>query len=737
MSPAPAPPSSAAVQRQRPPRPGVCGVVGLLGLLALLALLALGLSRAGAGEAIDAGLPPFETVNNLPRHTGAYAVPALVWTPVPELRDVRAVFPHPTRPGAALVTTGTGTWATDDAGANWRELPALRETAVRAVTDVAFRPAYPDTLVVASATRGVWLSRDAGASAAPLGTAATGLLADAVSTVCFYPADPTHRTVLAAHGPAHGGLSRSADLGQTWSALYPEYHIQRLLPGRPGARGLFALAAPATDPERTDLYYTPSVGQFWRDLLTDILSTDAAVASNTGDLYLATLDTGLYRIDRAGTRSQPLTPDAARWDSVELTWGAHADEERLYAYDPRREGLVLAPVPFQSPRPSGRGLPGGPFVRAGARLRANAGGSRFYAVVNGALYTGRNQAAFRVDEVSVVPDTLTVAATLFSDGLWQRFDADLQAFSRAPAAGRAAAALVEQLDTFRKAVSADRIQIVARVVSPPDGTAPASVTVDLSRLGQTPRTAMLDDGQHGDGAAADGVYGVALAMGRDVLKRRDGDWRCGAPGRLALTVSALAPDQALAGAVGVLGLYLLPDTLTLFSEWEGISLQEPQGEVRLESLRDRALAATGERCLRLSVGPGAWTAPLGLGYDAWNITGFYALGFSIRAGERTGGTVRVHLQDVPAYALPTLTPGLDLVAEELVAGGCIPDDRYVRVIVPLARLIDPAGPFLTEYLGGVVFSGNSGAASTLYLDDLRVYLTPEEATADSAGGRTP
>jgi hypothetical protein len=703
----------------------------------LVIFVALGLAPAGAAEeVVETTLPPFETVNNLPRHTGTYGAAELVWTPVPELRDVRAVFPHPTRPAAALVTTGAGVWGTADAGANWQELEALRATAIGAVTDVAFRPASPETLLVASATHGVLWSPDAGASVSPLGTAATGLLADAVATVCFYPADPTQRTVLAGFGSAKSGLSRSADLGQTWTTLYPEYHLQRLLPGRLGTRSLFALAAPVGDPERMDLCYTPSVGQFWRDLLNDVLGTDAALASNTGDLYLSTLDTGLYRIDRAGTRSQPLTPDAARWDSLELTWGAHADEERLYAYDPRREGLVLAPLPFRTRRPASRGLATGPFVRDGARVRANAGGTRFYAAVNGTLYTGRNQAAFRVDEITVVPDTLTVAAVLFSDGLWQRFDADLQAFSRAPAAGRAAAALVGQLAVLRAAVSADRVQIAARVVSPPGAGAPASVTVDLSRLGQPARSAMFDDGRHGDGVAADGVYGLVLPLGRDALRRRDGDWRCGAPGRVPLTVSALGPDQALAGAVGILGLYLLPDTLTLFAEYEGLSLQDPQGEVRLEPLRDRALAATGERCLRLTVGPGAWTAPLGPGYDAWNVTGFHALGFKIRAGDRNGGSVRVHLQDAPTYALPTLTPGLDVAAAEF-GGGSIPEDRYVQVTVPLARLIDPAGPFLSDYVGCVVFSGSNAAASTLYLDDLRIYLTPEEATADSAKGGPP
>jgi len=699
--------------------------------------LALAWATAGGEVAVDAGVPPFETVNNLPRHTGTYAALELVWTPVPELEDVRAVFPHPTRSATALVTTGTGAWCTDDAGANWRELPALRVAAIGPLADLAFRPAYPDTLLLASATRGLWLSPDAGVSANPLASAATGLADDALSTACFYPADPTQRTLLVGYGRARKGLARSTDLGKTWTALYPECHIQRLLSGRPGTRGLFALAAPASDPDRTDLYFTASVGQFWRDLLTDVLAADAAVAANTGDLYLATLDTGLYRLDRGGTRSRPLTPDVARWDSVEVAWGAHADDERLYAYDPRREGLVQAPLPFEAYRSAGRGLATGPFIRDGARLRANAGGSRFYAALNGTLYTARNRAAFRIDDVVVTPDTLTVAAYLFRDGLWQRFDTDLQAFCRAPAAGHEAAALAGQLAAFREAVSTDCVRIAARVVGPADALPPTAVTVDLSRLGQSPRTPMLDDGQHQDGAAGDGVYGVSLPLERESLKRRDGDWRSGAPGRVPLTVSAVAPGGGLAGTVGVLGLYLIPDTLALFSEWEGLSLQDAQGEVHLEAVRDRAVAATGERCLRLTVGPGPWVAPIGLSWDPVNLAGFHALGFSIRAGDRTASGLRVHLQDAPAYALPTLTPGLDLVAEELVPGGCIPDDRYVRVTIPLSRLIDPSGPFLPECVGCLVFSGNSQGPCSFTLDDLRVYLTPEEAAADPMGAGVP
>jgi hypothetical protein len=288
-------------------------------------------------------------------------------------------------------------------------------------------------------------------------------------------------------------------------------------------RGLFALAAPVSDPDRTDLCFTPSVGQFWRDLLTDILPGDAAPAANTGDLFLATLDTGLYRLDRGGARSQPLTPDAARWDSVEVAWGAHADDERLYAYEVRREGLVLAPLPFQAYRSAGRGLATGPFVRDGARLRANAGGSRLYAIANGTLYTGRDQAAFCVEDVTVTPDSLAVAAYLFRDSLWQRFDADLQAFSRTPAAGRDATALLAQLTRFREAVSAGSVRVTARVVGPADAGAPPAVTVDLSRLGLSPRTPMLDDGHHADGAPGDRLYGVSVPLEHESLKRRDED----------------------------------------------------------------------------------------------------------------------------------------------------------------------------------------------------------------------
>ena len=57
--------------------------------------------------------------------------------------------------------------------------------------------------------------------------------------------------------------------------------------------------------------------------------------------------------------------------------------------------------------------------------------------------------------------------------------------------------------------------------------------------------------------------------------------------------------------------------------------------------------------------------------------------------------------------------------------------------IPLAQFIDPAGSFLPECLGAMVFSGESDAPATFYLDDLCVYLTPEDAAAATTGGATP
>ncbi|MEI4920741.1 hypothetical protein Q8G81_34870, partial [Klebsiella pneumoniae] len=69
--------------------------------------------------------------------------------------------------------------------------------------------------------------------------------------------------------------------------------------------------------------------------------------------------------------------------------GATADSRIIYAYAPGKLGFVVSTDDGKTFKSFGEGLPAGGFVKKGAHVRANAGGSLFYAAINNTLYVGR------------------------------------------------------------------------------------------------------------------------------------------------------------------------------------------------------------------------------------------------------------------------------------------------------------------------------------------------------------
>jgi hypothetical protein len=244
-------------------------------------------------------------------------------------------------------------------------------------------------------------------------------------------------------------------------------------------------------------------------------------------------------------------------------------------------------------------------------------------------------------------------------------------------------------------LSGTRVALAAKVTAPA-GAAPA-VTADLSRLGGSGLAPMYDDGQHGDGAAGDGIYGTLFRLDPRHFKSDTRDWRRRWPGRIGLTVTAALADGTLASTVAVLAVF------------------------------DRLESFTVQRADQIAVKGEPWKKHYGIGnYQTRDVGDYYGVEFWIRASGPAGDEVCIRLNDFMPFSPSTTTPPLGLVKEGLVEGGKITDE-WRRVVVPLKRLLKDAPQFQTARWQNVVLSGEGRLPVTYSIEDLRFLLTAEEA----------
>jgi hypothetical protein len=342
------------------------------------------------------------------------------------------------------------------------------------------------------------------------------------------------------------------------------------------------------------------------------------------------------------------------------------------------------------------GLYTGPVVKEGARVRANANGTRFFVAANGALYVGEPPVrAAQVRDVTVRPSILLVGSAPPEESARRKPPRGPGGLSNVPLpVSTRPAATVEEVRG-----SCD-VAVTARIVCEGAAT-PKSVTVDLSRLGDHPAVLMLDDGKHGDGDANDGVYGAGFEY--DPEKRmkassRD-DWRRSGRGTLGLTVTAVGPDGRLAGAVGVLSVYDLAETFLLVDRKD------------------------------FTVADQAWEQTIGRfhhqRFDPYNLSGYHALSFWIRGEVQGREEVFVQLQDSPPYSRCNRTKPVPIIAEKLIEGGEIAG-TYRRVVIPMKRLLKDSTELSLDLVGAVVLSGAGQAPGQYKVRNVRFYLTEED-----------
>ena len=722
------------------------------------------------GEPPQPGTPPFHALNGLPRHSERFAPFSVQWLTVAVGRGFRRVYPHPILPDRVVVVARGGLFLSEDCGRTWRTLDKGGAT-LGDVLDLAFSPAVPDEFAVATSEKGVWLTSDAGRSFRRIGSRSQGMAADRAVCVVYDIHNPRFDSLLVGHGEGGAGMSRTYDGGRTWQVLYPAFEFYRIGPRHWQSRAGFLVDV--VDRKKGDahrLYRCVNLGEILEEMKADALPADLATSrvlrgsSNRpaneelgaswkyldAPVFVATEDDGVYRLDNSGLMR--CGPSYARsFGSLDVTYGRHADQQYLLAYAPREGGLWVTTdartswywndiIGINGMGPLSKqylvkdyeaewtavddGIAVGNGVQSGAHIRANAGGTRLYAVANGMLRVGTvDTGPCVISRVKITPPVLWVRPReIGTRGADNKPQGTVPAamFCRPGDYGEAPS--VGGVKGARDWVSLT--DILVTVETAPSGARARYVTVDLSRLGGESLVLLHDDGAHEDGAAGDGVFAARCAVdpqalchtsldGRVVWSQteeqnvaeaieargiagsdevgnydRGSDWRVTC-GQVGLTARAVSEDGEVSGAVGVLGLHPL------------IS------RVVLSRATEMTLFAGSDSWCPVRQGPGPEkTADVCLSQA--NVEGMDFLRFEIKAeGAAFAGDVRVRLRDRPPSRQPHETAPVGLVA-----GGYIPapgpNAEYVTVSIPLTDMLKSSPDFVLNYLKWVSISAEGG-----------------------------
>lgn len=259
-----------------------------------------------------------------------YAPLYLAWNPIADFSQVRSIFPHPIMAGRAVVATESGLSLTEDAGLTWKDSPEAAAAKIGAVSDVAFDPLTSGVFYVASATKGVWITKDNGGTFAPIGAKAQGMASDSVASLILYPGDPGRLTLIAVHGKSAPGISITRNGGQTWEVMDADYNFSRVMAGGENSQQLFLFGSTVKDPDVQSCYTSNTAGEYPVEAVHDVVPTDMAslpAREKGGDVvYVATSDSGLYRVSNddmvtvSHTVKQLPVANVNGWASVAVVW---------------------------------------------------------------------------------------------------------------------------------------------------------------------------------------------------------------------------------------------------------------------------------------------------------------------------------------------------------------------------------------------------------------------------------
>lgn len=662
----------------------------------------------------------------LPAAALAEEAAALSWAAYRQLRDVRGVFCHPTDPLVAWAATSSGLVRTEDEGRNWQPVPAASHEKVGLVTNLVCCPADENRLLMGTDEKGLFLSADGGKTFGKLGAADERLASDHIEHVSFGDSDPSWRTLFVTHGRAAAGMSISRDLGKTWEVFARDRFLRSFV--KDGDTIVAAGSMVETDGEVWGIHRSGWDGQRWEECNRGIRPGQAALPIlHPLRFMFSTLDGGVLESNNDGRTWYPVaTMESASWESLFFTFGATGGSEILVAYDPYDQGVVLSDRRFRPGSHASRkeGLYVGPFVKSGAKCRANANGSVFYVVLNDSLWIGRRVAPKTgptVAQTRCLPATMWVQTHVTSGA-----EADLHRRIAAAAAGSPGEADVKGIaqahQTFNKLKGAMSFVVQGRVEHPNGPKAVKAVTVDLSILGRSRSSVMFDDGKHADGKPADGLWALEVPfLPADFDKPAQGDRRRRLPGISALTVTAFDTGGASGHWSAVLGIFRRPEPVSI---WPGgrhfrFSSTGSEGPVRVYEAGRQGPSQSDAVCFE-ATGPGPWNGHWIMGAGGLNITGCDAVTFYVKGD--VPQELNVHVVDRYVVGIDAIDVPHYSRAVPLIQGGYLkairPDYQHVRV--PLAELLPRGTVFLRRHGAGFALSvDQAGKAGTYYIADFQ------------------
>lgn len=662
----------------------------------------------------------------------------LTWNVSTDQQQVLGVFPHQVMTPRAVLSTAAGLLLTEDAGKTWAPLPEATADKVGPILDVAFHPILPDTFYIASRTKGIWVTSDAGKTFTQIGSKAAGMASDTVVDLIVYTGDSSHKTLLAVHGDDAPGLSRSRDEGKTWDIVNPEYHFRRLISGQGNQQfagvlqQLYLFGSTLKEPDIQSVYSCSTVGEYVDEVMRDVVPTDMTYAPipyrKPAMVYVTTSDNGLNRLDNSDSSGlsfdlkQIPFKDVTGWASVGSTWGPSADIVNLFLYDPTKLGLVVSHDDLKTFLTASSGLATSSLVKEGAVLRPNSNGTVFYAVANGSLSIGREP-----EDVPVVG--FTPAAFEINQNTnkpWDDLAHSFEAFTNAKGHTLdAAKVLLHDTGDLEQLYRQYQIVVTARV--PVQPAPPKSVTIDLSRYGGYPDMALFDDGRHNDGAAGDGVYGLTFGFLPQRYRPQDDEWRSSWPGRVAMGVKATYADGHSQGAVGVVDTFEQVLDISIWHDGVASVTQDVEGGVTVEPFLN-PLAPNqpayvprlhkGDVAVRLKLPKGSWKIHFKAPYNMHNIDSHPALALSVRLDSGTAPKeLYLQLNDAPDFSPPTTTSPVPLL------NGMTLTNAYQRTVIPMTQVVGTALQFQRNHLNEIIISGENDAPGVLVVDGLRALAT--------------
>lgn len=689
-------------------------------------------------------------------HVGQFPPTSIRWAAAASARGVKAVYPHPYVSQAAVMVDQAGLKVSIDWGKTFKEVPGGSADAIGDVNHVEFQPDDPSVFYIASQTKGIFICEGLGKSARQLAAKASGLASDCVSDVRVDGGDIRLRTLLAGHGlssslkavqadgaASTAGLSRSLDGGKTWAALasIKDFHVDGILPGGPGDAWLYVLARKGADAAPC-VYYARSSDDQLAEMSKDVLAAGwSCGVFQSQASYWATADAGILMVTPSGGNRDalPLAEELAdlKWSSLAATYGSTADHEMICFFEPSKHGLVTLSRSaiaretrgggFTPPHAAhGQNLPLGSFTRQGAHVRPSANGEVFYCVINGSLYIGRqDRGQPAVSDVRATPAVCTFSRHAYAQQAAE-LGPMLGALANERSAAGAAGPILEKFKPLDEALPQGVTLVTAKIDSKP-----AAVTVDLSRLGSSPRAPMNDAGVLGDQTAGDGVYTARVVFHPERLGSDWRDKRRWLPGPTGLTISAVAADGRLSTGVAVISAFPRPERWAFWGTYYGRpAAKADSGKCELAVVRE----AKGDNdVLKISTGSEPWAVSLGQRDDG-NLQGYHAISFMIKSDRKAGAELSVQLRDASPDSLSETTLAVNIVKEGLIEGGAV-SDTYRRVVIPISRLLQDSPKFRPSLASWVVISGGAGAAQTLWIDRIYVHPTAQDVKSLVEGGK--